>query len=561
MLHFSELDPHLLNPKSDPLVFDATLDAYGTYTTEHFVLRLSPRAHELVDALTKGETDGYDSAELFQAYSTYLHETVHWWQHMGSTAGLILSLAYPAQVYGSMTFLQTFARRVGGVKPIKAWAHRAMIEGETHLNPALAAANIAVNNALDIDFYKQLAFSPKVVLKLERTPYFESVGHSYLKTYGETVYAINGSCDFTDGQFPHPGRWDPHFLRLQLERCEGFHHGSRPPYAEIGLREIFEGQARFCQIQFLASSGGPEQLQTYRDQGYFAPLYAQGFELFLRLTGTNWPERHDDPLVGLFLLICDLAINPTRGFPLDIESFEDFISDVDPGARFTRLCLAAAETPALTKAIQTFSTLEYEYVAVRLTERCGYDDPRRAIDAVIALLGDKGPVDALMEEHRTFAYGRVNVPVRVLVSHHIAFCRDKRQRPEFFCWPGIWLAGKNATPEARSLFITHLSLFQDRADTEQIFPRAMSGRNPENIKALVNDFFGGMLVFDLALQWTLGSGPFHYDFKWLTGKSDNGDLIEVAKRQFEHFYGLDPDACEVINIPVPPIEAQRRTED
>jgi hypothetical protein len=29
--------------------------------------------------------------------STYLHETVHWWQHIGSTYGFILSLNYPVQ--------------------------------------------------------------------------------------------------------------------------------------------------------------------------------------------------------------------------------------------------------------------------------------------------------------------------------------------------------------------------------------------------------------------------------------------------------------------------------
>jgi hypothetical protein len=550
MLHFSDLDPHLLNPAGDPLVFNATLDNHGTYTTEHFVLRLSPRVHELVDAITRGETDGYDVAELFQAYSTYLHETVHWWQHVGSTAGLIFSLAYPAQVYGSMEFLQTFARMVGGVKPIKAWAHRAMIDGKTHIDPSLAAANIAVNNALDIRFYKQLVFSPKVVHELERTPYFESVGHSYLKAYGDTVHAINGSCDFEERQFPNPSRWDQQFLRLQLNQCEGFYRGSRPPVAKVGLQDIFEGQARFSQIQFLASSGGPELLQTYRKEGYFTPLYARAFEEFLRLTGTNWPDRHDSPLVALFLLICDLAINPTRGFPLDIDSFEDFICDVDPGARFTRLCLAAKEAPELAEAVQNFSILEYEYVAVRLTERCGYDDPRTGLDAVIALLGDKGAVDALMEEHRTFNYRPLNMPVRVLVSHHIAFCRDKRLRPEFFCWPGIWMAKRNATPQTQALFVAHLSLFQDRADTERIFPRAMPGRNPDNIKALVNRFYSSMLVFDLAVQWTLKPGPFHYDFKWLTGKFDNAELIAFSKRQFKQLYGLDPDSCVLVDIPI-----------
>lgn len=297
---FSHLDPDLLNPANDPLVFDATLAGYGSYTTEHFVLRLSPRTHDLVDALTRGDTDGHDVAELFQAYSTYLHETLHWWQHVGSTAGLILSLAYPAQIYGSMTFLQTFARGAGGVKPVMAWAHRAMLDGMTHADPVLAAANIAVNNALDIKFYKQLACSPKAVLSLERTRYFESVGHSYLKTYGETVHAINGSCDFAEGQLPDPARWDSQFLELRLRRCEGFYHGSRPPYAEVGIQEIFEGQARFCQIQFLASSGGPELLQTYREQGYFAPIYVNAFVLFLGLTGTSGPSAMTVRTWGFF---------------------------------------------------------------------------------------------------------------------------------------------------------------------------------------------------------------------------------------------------------------------
>jgi len=134
-----------------------------------------------------------------------------------------------------------------------------------------------------------------------------------------------------------------------------------------------------------------------------------------------------------------------------------------------------------------------------------------------------------------------------MVAHFIAFCRDKFKRPEFFCWPGMWLAGDKATPTETSLLVDHLSLFQDRADTEQIFPRAMPGRSNDKIKMLVQTFFTGMLVYDLALQWTLQPGPFRYDFKWLTGKSDNADLIALAKRQFQKYYGIDPDACEPID--------------
>ena len=63
--------PELLTPLGDflpeNLSFEATLNAHGLYTTEEFVLRLSPRVHELVDAITRGETAGYERADLVRA--------------------------------------------------------------------------------------------------------------------------------------------------------------------------------------------------------------------------------------------------------------------------------------------------------------------------------------------------------------------------------------------------------------------------------------------------------------------------------------------------------------
>jgi hypothetical protein len=74
----------------------------------------------------------------------------------------------------------------------------------------------------------------------------------------------------------------------------------------------------------------------------------------------------DDPIVGLFLLICDLAINPTRGFPLDIEHFDHFINDVDVAVRFTVLSLAVPQLPHLRSAIQGYSREEYVEVSEEL---------------------------------------------------------------------------------------------------------------------------------------------------------------------------------------------------
>ena len=76
MLDHLDLDPTLLEPVAKmlraPSEFAACMNQLGSYATEHFVLRLSPKVHELVDAVPSGV---YASGELdgatVQAFSTY----------------------------------------------------------------------------------------------------------------------------------------------------------------------------------------------------------------------------------------------------------------------------------------------------------------------------------------------------------------------------------------------------------------------------------------------------------------------------------------------------------
>ena len=82
------LDHTLIDPLYDVMhadpSFDAALDVHGKYETMRFVLRLSPRNHELLEEIENGVHNlGKISSEAMQAYSTYIHETIHWWQHVG----------------------------------------------------------------------------------------------------------------------------------------------------------------------------------------------------------------------------------------------------------------------------------------------------------------------------------------------------------------------------------------------------------------------------------------------------------------------------------------------
>ena len=46
---------------------------------------MSPEAHRKIEALPKGIIEGSRNFHSIDAYSTYLHETIHWRQHNGET--------------------------------------------------------------------------------------------------------------------------------------------------------------------------------------------------------------------------------------------------------------------------------------------------------------------------------------------------------------------------------------------------------------------------------------------------------------------------------------------
>jgi hypothetical protein len=98
MVHIMQLNIDLLDNSRGLIVspgdLNACLNSHGLYNSFQFVLRLSPEVHRRIDALPMRIVTGVSDFDGVQAFSTYLHETIHWWQHVGSTAGFLLSLSY-----------------------------------------------------------------------------------------------------------------------------------------------------------------------------------------------------------------------------------------------------------------------------------------------------------------------------------------------------------------------------------------------------------------------------------------------------------------------------------
>lgn len=543
----------LLSSVNDKLEFDPTFEAclqvHGMYETMRFVLRLSPRNHDLMEVI---ESNNFDASsvtqEVIQAYSTYIHETIHWWQHVGSTSGLLFSLSYLAQAHSSLDELKDVLAKFGPKKPLKGWTDQILLAEGNSAQAKLAYANVAVNNALDVEYYKQFAYDPrKNANSLREQPHFEAVGYGYFIVYGQLIGLISSIIDPDLAALPKIQNWDNEVQRLRAEECEGFYHGSPLRLPAVGLRAVYEGQARFVQLQFLNGALQEElSVKKWRDEGYLAGIYVEAFESFLELTESDWPEIITDPIVGLFLLVCDLSINPTRGIPFDIESFEDLILDVDVGTRFTRLCLAVKELPHLRVSIKDYSKSEYVNVANQLSEATGYDPPLAALQRIVEWLKTAPGLGALMEEHRTFEFDQANLPLRVFVSHFVAFSKDKLEYPEFFCWPGMHMTGASNNASVTQIWLRHLSLFSDRGDKTGVYPRKWPNRSEEAVMKTFQRFYGTMTLYDLTRQWILFDGPFECDYRWLMENYSQERVDEWADDTFRQVFGVSLKDFEIV---------------
>ena len=152
----------------------------------------------------------------------------------------------------------------------------------------------------------------------------------------------------------------------------------------------------------------------------------------------------------------------------------------------------------------------------------------------------------LMDEYRTFEYEPMNLPIRVFLSHFVALCQDKIERPEFFCWTGAYMAGDKNNKDVRDIWLRHLSLFSDRGDKPGVYPRKWPNRAEKAVMDTFQRFYGTMALYDLTRQWLLKDGPFVCDFRWLVENYDQKHAEAWGNESFKKTYGVTLDDFEVI---------------
>jgi hypothetical protein len=546
-----DLDPQLLS-RADLIPtatgdLSATLNAHGLYNAFQFVLRLSPVVHQKLSELPPMSivSSGKIDFAGVQAFSIYLHETIHWWQHIGSTHGLMRSLSYPTQVHSNYSHLKQLISKIGFKKPVRELARKLPRPGGIGTERDLA--NIIVNNHFDFDAFRRLTFNRSAARSAIEDPYFDCAGHTYEITYCNNIVVLATTVDPDFRVLHHPKEWEGPFDALRQSKEDGFYYGSSIGLYALGAQEILEGQACVNQLQYLAfGSGGSLSWDNFRALGMLHGVYTKAFETFLELAELEWPPTLEHPIVGLFLLICDMAINPGAGFPFPLTYFATFITDIDPGARFYMLCrLVRLKCPEVITAIRNYTRSEYERVSEQLASALIVESPLAIASICRRWAQDDGPLANLMKEYRSFDYGPGNLPVRVLFSHFLAFMEDKFEAPEFFCWPGAWMAGTRVSEHARILFDRHQAPFIDKQDDDGIFPRLYPNRDDKFVEDTFDSFYAFNVTYDLTNQWITEYGAFTYDYQWLTSSTQE-ERKNFADRHFFQIYGVYPDEVELL---------------
>jgi hypothetical protein len=540
------LNPELLlSDELHEFDFDSSLNgtsSRGTYNPMQFVIRLRDDIHRALN-----ETGM--KYEKVQAFSTFMHENIHWWQHVGSNIGFITSLGSPAIAHLCHRDLMTLVGRDEKYKSILAYDRFIYSNRGKHDIPEV---NRILNNWHDIKYAKKFILDNKNIHEIIKDKrFFLSVGHSFHILWSSAINIIAASIDPKYNFLPKVNEWSAEFKRLENEKVQGFVVDEGLTISSLGTRAIFEGQARFNQLQYLAIAlDNKYTYSDFEDVGMLKGIYVEAFNLFLNITGIDKPTDLNNSIIGLFLLVCDIAINPSDGFPYEIFHYESFIISNDPGLRFTMLCLAIKEKKTKwSNAVIDYSTREYENLSEELSKVIVCHPPLWGSAVIMNWVKENETVQILLEEERQMKFSPENLSVRLFLSKYMRFQEDKLIYPNIFCWTGKSMTKEVSTEInleiVEKLFNKHRALFIDDIGDE-IKPMLFDGYSEKNVIDTFQSFYTYNTIYDMINKWIVENGEFTYDYQWLTTKGSDQEMKDWIRNNFKNVFHIYPEELNIL---------------
>ena len=122
------------------------------------------------------------------------------------------------------------------------------------------------------------------------SPIFECVGHSLHMALSHTLWLLHASFDRDVAFLPDPRKWEEGFDDLRKHQVPGYYYGGRTEVVPLGAKAIFEGQARFSEVQYLhLVSGRKLQWIDFERDGMFRVFISVPSKC--SLSGLKWTGR------------------------------------------------------------------------------------------------------------------------------------------------------------------------------------------------------------------------------------------------------------------------------
>lgn len=468
---------------------------------------------------------------LLLPFSTHLHEYIHWWQHIGTTSGFIYGLSVPVQALATTAYLVECGRQI----------RKPLIHHVTNKLPIEHPAWLAVLRWSEIEYGATFMFSPPTVIhRLKTAKFYESIGHSMFLLYLNSIAALARIADPDYQGLPPALDW--------MDLYEYFTRTAKPGFTPLeiidvplGMKELQEAQARLSELQYLDLSYQPLSWDDIKTGEKLSGVYGAALDYYFKHGNLSEPTSIHDPKINLFLLLCDIALNPDEGYPNPISEDGNFVYRTHPGIRFMKLCRILSENHEVLKILENLSLKSYEAVCEIFCRKAGWVTPVEVFERVLTLLARIYGLEELNSKEEAGDFGETDVPLWFFLSQHRAFLETKSQIPHFFCWSGSFLCFKEDNEEAscaQELLSWHLPPFMGTLD-KGINTANLSQMTQEQRTKFANDYFATQVQYDLIRQWISKRGDFVFRYQWKPQLNDTD--LESCLKNFKINFGLLPD--------------------
>jgi hypothetical protein len=317
----------------------------------------------------------------------------------------------------------------------------------------------------------------------------------------------------------------------------------------LGMQDLLEGQARVSEIQYRDLAHKDLPWEEANSAGWLEGIYGQAYRVFLQVTGMAPPRSPLEDQVWLFLLLCDIALNPDQGYAFKVEIDDAFPAVVHPGIRFVRLCKAVARDHSIANRVADLSIDAYQSVTAALCDQLGWRSPNAIHRHVVASLGNVEKFRNTRDDVRAGRWDHHHLPFRLYLCLHEQMLNERIERPHYFCWIANYLSLSNKASMGREADIRewldrNLPPFEmplGGSLSEIAVSRPDLSRDQE--ERLISIYFSSLAVTDLQRQWLARSGNMVLSFSWQAQLTP--ELEEDIRATFERNFGVSINALRV----------------